>query len=122
MVDEKHAEPAPPKPDVVEQLIPPYGPGVVDPSGSGPMDCEDAEIKMALDKSMQEQEERDREYQAKLSDLKRKHDAEEKAKRTEAHLKLAQMANEKAQRDLGAPDTPSRRKVLGVTLPPFFQG
>jgi len=147
-MDEKHV--APPKPDVVERLIPSYGPGVVDPNGPGPLrrvapfgrlnsipvdqpsadmelaDSEDEEIKMAAEQSMKEAEERKRKYDAEEQDRKKKHDAEEKAKRTAARLRLAQMANEKAQRELPVPpkeaETPTRAKFLGVTVPAFLQG
>jgi len=147
-MDEKHV--APPRPDVVERLIPSYGPGVVDPNGPGPVrrvapirplssiavaqpsadmeiaDSDDEEIKMAAEQSMKEAEERKRKYDEEEQERKKKHDAEEKAKRTAARLRLAQMANEKAQRDLPVPpkeqETPTRAKFMGVTVPAFLQG
>jgi len=92
-MDEKHV--APPRPDVVERLIPSYGPGVVDPNGPGPVrrvapirplssiavaqpsadmeiaDSDDEEIKMAAELSMKEAEERKRKYDEEEQERKK---------------------------------------------------
>jgi len=134
----------PPAPAVVERLIPANAPmnagcppppspqrrpvAPIIPLSSIPVSAEDGirmdamvddsdeEIKNEREKEAKNAEERKRKWLAEQAEAKKKHDMEEKAKRTAANLRLAQIANEKARAE-AQPLTPRRRSLMGFSVP-----